>query len=118
MQGLNTTPLHGHTALFGVYGMLGIALMLFCLRGLRGQMDWDVRPLKLAFWGLNIGLAMMVAPVVTKLLAVRDPELVVSKPRVLVPVSVLFFSVPENVASRAGVAVPFRVRTELATPPR
>jgi len=33
MQGLNTTPLHGHTALFGVYGMLGIGLMLFCLRG-------------------------------------------------------------------------------------
>jgi nitric oxide reductase subunit B len=24
MQGLNTTALHGHTALFGVYGMLGI----------------------------------------------------------------------------------------------
>jgi nitric oxide reductase subunit B len=59
MQGLNLTPLHGHTALFGVYGMLGIALMLFCLRGLRGQMAWDSRPLKLAFWGMNIGLAMM-----------------------------------------------------------
>ncbi len=27
MQGLNLTPLHGHTALFGVYGMLGIGLM-------------------------------------------------------------------------------------------
>ena len=32
MQGLNTTPVHGHTALFGVYGMLGLGLMLFCLR--------------------------------------------------------------------------------------
>ena len=32
MQGLNTTPVHGHAALFGVYGMLGIGLMLFCLR--------------------------------------------------------------------------------------
>ena len=31
MQGLNTTPVHGHAALFGVYGMLGIGLMLFCL---------------------------------------------------------------------------------------
>ena len=30
MQGLNTTPLHGHAALFGVYGMLGIGLMLVC----------------------------------------------------------------------------------------
>ena len=46
MQGLNLTPLHGHTALFGVYGMLGIALVLFCLRGLRGQMVWDTRLLK------------------------------------------------------------------------
>ena len=35
MQGLNLTPLHGHTALFGVYGFLGIGLMLFCLRGLK-----------------------------------------------------------------------------------
>ena len=35
MQGLNTTPVHGHAALFGVYGMLGIGLMLFCLRALQ-----------------------------------------------------------------------------------
>ena len=35
--GPELTPLHGHTALFGVYGMLGIGLMLFCLRGLRPQ---------------------------------------------------------------------------------
>ena len=34
MQGLNTTPVHAHTALFGVYGMVGIGLLLFCLRGL------------------------------------------------------------------------------------
>jgi nitric oxide reductase subunit B len=33
--------------------------MLFCLRGLRGQMAWDARPLKVAFWALNIGLVMM-----------------------------------------------------------
>ena len=37
MQGLNTTPVHGHAALFGVYGMLGIGLMLFCLRALRSR---------------------------------------------------------------------------------
>ena len=59
MQGLNLTPLHGHTALFGVYGMLGIALVLFCLRGLRGQMIWNTGALKTAFWCLNIGLALM-----------------------------------------------------------
>jgi nitric oxide reductase subunit B len=59
MQGLNLTPLHGHTALFGVYGMLGIALVLFCMRGLRAEMVWDVRSLKLSFWALNIGLVLM-----------------------------------------------------------
>ena len=59
MQGLNTTPLHGHTALFGVYGMLGIGLMLFCLRGLGNLEQWDERLLKGAFWSLNLGLAAM-----------------------------------------------------------
>jgi len=59
MQGLNTTPLHGHTALFGVYGMLGIGLMLFCLRGLGNLEHWDERLLKGSFWALNIGLAAM-----------------------------------------------------------
>src|SRR5690606_27634248 len=57
MQGLNLTPLHGHTALFGVYGMLGIALVLFCMRGLRGHLRWNTGALKVAFWALNIGLA-------------------------------------------------------------
>lgn len=59
MQGLNLTPLHAHTALFGVYGMLGIALVLFCLRGLRSAMAWDSKLLTLSFWSLNIGLALM-----------------------------------------------------------
>jgi nitric oxide reductase subunit B len=59
MQGLNTTPLHGHTALFGVYGMLGIGLMLFCLRGLGRTAVWDEKLLKGSFWSLNIGLALM-----------------------------------------------------------
>ncbi|MFL6625064.1 MAG: cbb3-type cytochrome c oxidase subunit I, partial [Vitreoscilla sp.] len=60
VQGLNMTAAHGHAALFGVYGMLGIGLMLFCLRGLydRGlHVDRILRP---AFWALNGGLAMMV----------------------------------------------------------
>jgi nitric oxide reductase subunit B len=59
MQGLNTTPLHGHTALFGVYGMLGIGLMLFCMRGLERTGVWDEKLLKGSFWALNIGLAAM-----------------------------------------------------------
>ena len=59
MQGLNLTPLHGHTALFGVYGMLGIGLVLFCLRGMMPELVWDEKILKISFWAFNIGLAMM-----------------------------------------------------------
>jgi len=59
MQGLNLTPLHGHTALFGVYGMLGIGLMLFCLRGMKPHAIWPEAPLRTAFWALNIGLVGM-----------------------------------------------------------
>ncbi|ASR42325.1 nitric oxide reductase large subunit [Xanthomonas citri pv. mangiferaeindicae] len=61
MQGLNLTANHGHTALFGVYGMLGIGLMLFCLRGLKPGVEWNERALKVSFWSLNIGLAGMSA---------------------------------------------------------
>ncbi len=60
VQGLNMTAAHGHAALFGVYGMLGIGLMLFCLRGLYVRAQHADRFLKPAFWSLNIGLAMMV----------------------------------------------------------
>lgn len=60
MQGLNTTAVHAHTALFGVYGMLGIGLMLFCLKGLTVHRSWRTRPLAFAFWSINIGLALMV----------------------------------------------------------
>ena len=60
MQGLNTTPVHGHTALFGVYGMLGLGLMLFCLRALQPGRAWKNAPLSVAFWTINVGLAAMV----------------------------------------------------------
>ncbi|MBK81481.1 MAG: nitric oxide reductase large subunit [Gammaproteobacteria bacterium] len=60
VQGLNTTPTHGHAALFGVYGLLGIGLMLFCLRGLVSDRGWNDRLLSPAFWSLNVGLAAMV----------------------------------------------------------
>jgi nitric oxide reductase subunit B len=60
MQGLNTTPVHGHTALFGVYGMLGIGLMLFVLRDMNKEAIWKDRWIKFAFWSINIGLTAMV----------------------------------------------------------
>jgi nitric oxide reductase subunit B len=60
MQGLNTTPVHGHTALFGVYGMLGLGLMLFCVRGLMPGREWKTGALKFSFWAINVGLLLMV----------------------------------------------------------
>jgi nitric oxide reductase subunit B len=60
MQGMNMTAAHGHAALFGVYGMLGIGLMLFCLRGLFPRAAWSDALLGWTFWSVNIGLAMMV----------------------------------------------------------
>jgi nitric oxide reductase subunit B len=60
MQGLNTTQVHGHTALFGVYGMLGIGLMLFVLRDMNKSAEWKDRWIRVAFWCINIGLAAMV----------------------------------------------------------
>jgi nitric oxide reductase subunit B len=60
MQGLNTTAVHGHTALFGVYGMLGIGLMLFVLRSLYRNITWNEKLLATSFWAINIGLMAMV----------------------------------------------------------
>ena len=60
MQGLNTTPVHGHTALFGVYGILGIGLMLFVLKGLYRQNVWKDKLIGFSFWSINIGLLLMV----------------------------------------------------------
>lgn len=60
MQGLNTTPVHGHAALFGVYGMLGIGLMLFSLRALDPMAQWKEGLVKFGFWATNIGLMAMV----------------------------------------------------------
>ena len=60
MQGLNTKPVHAHTAVFGVYGMVGIRLVLFCMRALRPTAHWNSRMLAIGFWSINIGLFAMV----------------------------------------------------------
>jgi nitric oxide reductase subunit B len=60
MQGLNTTPVHGHTALFGVYGLLGMGLVLFAVRAVRPHVELPDRLLGFSFWTINGGLAAMV----------------------------------------------------------
>ena len=52
---------HGHTALFGTYGMLSIGLLLFSMRGLVTEEGWNEGLIKITFWGTNIGLFIMFA---------------------------------------------------------
>jgi hypothetical protein len=59
-HGTCLTVNHGHAALFGVYGNLAIAAMLFCGRWLVVEDRWNPRLLRTAFWSLNVGLALMV----------------------------------------------------------
>ena len=56
MQGLNTTAVHAHGALYGVYGTLGLGLMLFCLRAMRPELKWKEKSIWFAFWAINIGM--------------------------------------------------------------
>ena len=60
MQGLNTTSVHAHAALFGVYGNLGLGLTLLSLRVLTVRRQWRTGSISFAFWSINIGLALMV----------------------------------------------------------
>ena len=112
VQGLNLTAAHGHAALFGVYGMLGIGLMLFCLRGLSDRLHWADSLLKPMFWMLNIGLAMMVflsllpagiyqawASVAHGLWYARSPEIVHST----VMETLVWLRVPGDVVFAIGV---------------
>ncbi len=61
MQGLNTTAVHAHGALYGVYGTLGLGLLLFCLRAMKPELKWKERPIWFAFWAINIGLILEIA---------------------------------------------------------
>ena len=58
--GTQLTANHAHAAMMGVYGMLAIALLVFCLRYLLRPEDWSERLVGFSFWALNLGLAWMV----------------------------------------------------------
>ena len=58
--GTYLTSNHGHAAMMGVYGMLALALMVFCLRYLMRPEDWSDRLVGYSFWTVNIGLMLMV----------------------------------------------------------
>ena len=50
---------HGHTALFGTYGILAIGLLLFSMRSIVTESGWNEKYLKVIFWSTNIGLLLM-----------------------------------------------------------
>lgn len=60
LQGLNTTAVHAHAALFGVYGFLALGFTLLVLRYIRPEIAFSERLMKVGFWGLNAGLVLMI----------------------------------------------------------
>ncbi len=60
LQGLNTTAVHAHAALFGVYGFLSIGFVLLVIRYIRPNLVFNEKLMKTGFWLLNIGLCMMI----------------------------------------------------------
>jgi nitric oxide reductase subunit B len=58
--GTALTANHAHASMMGVYGMLAVALALFCLRYMIPEKRWSDRAAKISIRSLNIGLAWMV----------------------------------------------------------
>jgi nitric oxide reductase subunit B len=60
--GTMLTTNHGHAAMFGVFGMLALAVLVFCLRAMQTDAVWQetVKFVRFGFWGLNVGLMLMV----------------------------------------------------------
>jgi nitric oxide reductase subunit B len=60
--GTTLTANHGHAAMFGVFGMLALAVMVFCLRSMLTDAGWGrvEKWVRLGFWGVNGGLAGMI----------------------------------------------------------
>ena len=60
--GTTLTANHGHAAMFGVFGMLALAVLVFCLRAMQSDAVWNVTEkfIRAGFWGANAGLALMI----------------------------------------------------------
>lgn len=67
IQGLNTTAVHAHAALFGVYGFLALGFVLLIMRYLRPQVQFNETLMQTGFWCLNAGIVLMI---VTSLLPI------------------------------------------------
>lgn len=61
LQGLNTTAVHAHAALFGVYGFLALGFVLLVARYLKPDFQFNEKVMRTGFWTMNIGLVLMIA---------------------------------------------------------
>lgn len=61
-MGTTLTPNHGHAAMFGVFGMLALAVVVYGLRAMVADADWAraEKFFKAGFWGVNVGLGLMI----------------------------------------------------------
>lgn len=60
LQGLNTTAVHAHAALFGVYGFLALGFTFLVLRYIRPGLQLNDGLMRTGFWALNGGLMLMI----------------------------------------------------------
>lgn len=61
LQGLNTTAVHAHAALFGVYGFLALGFVLLVARYLKPDFQFNEKVMRTGFWAMNLGLVLMIA---------------------------------------------------------
>ena len=56
------TPNHAHASFMGVFGFLGVALLVFACREVVDDVAWErlEKWVRVSFWGLNFGLASMI----------------------------------------------------------
>jgi nitric oxide reductase subunit B len=60
--GTALTANHGHASMFGVFGMLGLGVLVFCMRTMQSDADWakTEKYVRIGYWGLNVGLGLMI----------------------------------------------------------
>ncbi len=59
-HGTYLTVNHAHAALMGVYGNISLAALLFASRLLIKSAYWNKKLIHFSFWGINVGLMLMV----------------------------------------------------------
>ena len=60
LQGLNTTAVHAHGALFGVYGFLALGFVLMVGCYIKPNFTYDSKYMTRGFWLMNAGLCGMI----------------------------------------------------------